>query len=94
MEARLWSQAQEPIGDKRWEEAVDNAEGEDHDTQRQNHISCLDNVPHMLGPLVRRFLLGNKRISGWICDCPSLTLIHFSPSPLPTAWSKVPLSLA
>lgn len=45
-------------------------ESEDHETQRRNHISRLDNVHYMLGSLVRRSPVGNKGVSGWIRDCP------------------------
>lgn len=35
----------------------------------------------MLGQPATRFLLGKKRTSGGICDCPSLKLTRFSPAP-------------
>lgn len=63
-------------------------ESEEHETKRQSHISRLDNVHYMLGSLVRRSLVGNKDVSGWIRDCPLKPIPVFR-SPLLVAWSKV-----
>lgn len=77
-------------GNNRWRGSDEQQGGWGARDSGKTTIPHWDNVHHRLGPFGRKkFLLGNKRPSSWMCDCPSLNM-PTSPSSPPAAWSEVP----